>query len=195
MIDDMWAALQRWVYRQEDDQSARCRPVSVPVIKLNTTASYYKTFTSPNPNLNAIICNGAGERVGSVCFAVSPLQDRVYVFGIEIDIPFRRQGYGMALLWFLASTYGVPITPIKVLHKAQRFWNTARDMHVPWLAITPEISSGEMEEESMRWRHLAPEIKRLDLQISERLQDGHESWATAVGRGLDEPFDSMAQNG
>ncbi len=93
------------------DEPGKCRPL--PLITIHTTANYYKAFTSPSCDLKAVIGNAAGDPVGTATYALSPLGDRVYVFEIEVHAACRRQGYALALLRYLAHTYGVPITPIK----------------------------------------------------------------------------------
>jgi len=55
----------------------------LPAITVDTTANHYKAFTAPNPDLDAIIRNTAGDQVGTATYAVPPLSDRVYLFHVE----------------------------------------------------------------------------------------------------------------
>jgi hypothetical protein len=165
------------------EESGKCRPL--PLITIRTTANYYKALTSPGCDLKAVIGNAAGDPVGTATYALSPLGDRVYVFGIEVHAVCRRQGYALALLRYLAHTYGVPMTPIHELRSASGFWSAARHMDGMGLILTASLSSSEMDNESIRWQHLRADSDRLQKQITERLIHG-EPWDIAVGRGLDE---------
>lgn len=140
---------------------------------------YYRTFTSPNPNMQATIYNESGIKVGHGSYALSPLQDRVYFFRIEIAPNYRRAGYGLAFLTLIVKKYNLPIITIKEAFSASTFWDKARSLRL----VSGTLSVSEMDEEKQRWRHVNGEAKRLDELISERFDDG-ESWEEATGRGL-----------
>jgi hypothetical protein len=152
---------------------------------VGTTANYYKAWTAPSPDYQVRIGNAEGMQVGTGSYAVSPLRDRVYVFKVEIDPEYRRRGYGTALLWHLARTYGQPITPVHETHGSHLFWATARRLESVGLVVTEELLSGEMADEACRWQHLRGDAERLQRLISERLNTHHEPWHIAVGRGLE----------
>lgn len=105
---------------------ARRRMRRLPAISVSTTADFYKPFTAPNPDMIAVIRNAAGEQVATAAYAVSPLSDRLYVFEVEVAAEHRRRGYASALLWHLAESYALPITPVEERSDAGAFWNAAR---------------------------------------------------------------------
>ncbi|MFC3282012.1 GNAT family N-acetyltransferase [Litchfieldella rifensis] len=148
---------------------------------MSRVASYWKSPVSPNPDFKVEVFNDSGTSVGIASYGVSPIFDRVYVFGLDIDPEFRRQGYGLAFLWHLACRHRLPISPVKELQPAKQFWNAARRMGEAGLVVLPE---SDMDDEKERWLHLQPEIDQLECQISARL-DRNEPWSEAVGRGLD----------
>jgi GNAT superfamily N-acetyltransferase len=163
----------------------RRRLERLPQITVNTMANYYKAFTAPNPDYEAVILNSTGDEVGTATYAVSPVFDRVYLFEIEITPEHRRQGYATAMLWHLAKTYGQPITAVKELYSANSFWTAARQLKKVGLVVTMQLSVGDMDNEAARWQHLRSEAERLEKLISERLMVHNEPWHIAVGRGLD----------
>jgi GNAT superfamily N-acetyltransferase len=160
----------------------RRRIERLPAITVAATANYYKPWTSPSPDYRVRIENAEGVQVGTGCYAVSPLHDRIYVFKIEIATEYRRRGYGTALLGYLARTYSQPMTPIGEPFSSRRFWAVAR--RLPDLVVTGPLSGGEMDAEARRWGHLEAESDRLQQTISKRLGTG-EPWDIAVGRGLE----------
>jgi hypothetical protein len=166
------------------DRQARDRIERLPAIKLTTTANHYKSFTAPNPDYKATIHRADGKQIGTAAYALSPLDDRVYLFRIEIEAVHRRRGYGLALLWYLAKTYERPITPVHQAIGSYEFWFAARRMEAAGLVVTTDVRISEMDDEASRWQHLRPQAERLQQQISERLSR-HEPWDVAVGRGLD----------
>jgi GNAT superfamily N-acetyltransferase len=163
----------------------RRRLERLPRITVDATANYYKAFTAPNPDYDAVIRNSTGDEVGTATYAVSPLFDRVYIFEIEITPEHRGQGYATALLWHLAKTYGQPITAVKELYSANSFWSAARRLKEVGLVVTTQLSVGDMDNEAARWQQLKPEAERLEKLITERLTVHNEPWHIAVGRGLD----------
>jgi GNAT superfamily N-acetyltransferase len=123
--------------------------------------------------------------VGSACYAISPLNDRLYVFEIEIAPEHRRQGFGTAYLKHLSETHRLPLTPIKELYSSHRFWEATRRLAGTGLKVTAEISVSDMDAEARRWAHLEADRERLYRLIRERLFVHCEPWDVAVGRGLD----------
>lgn len=157
----------------------------LPEISLELTKNYFKAFTAPSPDVTATIHNSQGQIVGCAVYAVSPLYDRVYLFTIDIAQSFRRQGYGLAVLTHIAKTHGLPITTVKEVFSANSFWSAARSELATIAPMTSTLSVSEMDEEKSRWRHLQAEVDKLESVITERFLRG-ESYAHAVGRGLDE---------
>lgn len=166
-------------------QSYRYKLESLPTITVTVLDNYYKAFTSPNPDHNSSIYNAAKELVGMATYAVSPLDDRVYLFDIEILPEYRRQGYATAVLRYLTQTYNHPITAIKELYGASDFWASVRRLKEVGIIVTEPLSCSEMDNEAARWQHLQPEIDRLDKLITERLTVHNEHWFEATGRGLE----------
>lgn len=169
--------LSRWLVQR--------RLAHVPKITVDVTRYYYMTFTSPNPDVNVIIKNEADIEVGRACYAVSPLNDRVYIYEVEILDVHRRKGYGTALLLFLAQTYDLPITIIQELYSACSFWRFARGLGSAGIKLTEQLSVSGMACEAERWAHLKPEAKKLQDAIFHRVAVGKQSWSEAKSYGLE----------
>lgn len=144
----MISILSRWRVQR--------RLAHVPKITMDVTRTYDMTFTAPNPDVKAVIKNQQGTTVGEACYAVSPLNDRVYVYNVEIFSAYRRQGYGTALLNYLAQNYKIPITVVRELSSSCGFWKFARSLSCIGVHFTPQLSVSEMALESERWAHLQP---------------------------------------
>jgi hypothetical protein len=164
---------------------AREKIEHLPPITVTATANYFRAWTSPNPDYRVTIANAEGVEIGTGCYAVSPLNDRVYVFEIEIAPEHRRRRYGTAFLWHLAQAHGQPVTAVKGLFSSHDFWHTARQLADTGLVVTAQLSPSEMDAEARRWGHLEAERERLHQLIIERLYTHREPWHVAVGRGLD----------
>ncbi|ALT79050.1 GNAT family N-acetyltransferase [Paucibacter sp. KCTC 42545] len=158
---------------------------NLPEITVATTSNFYKAFTSPCPEIKATMRNRHGELVGAATYAVSPLADRTYLFDILISPAHRRQGYGIAMLKYLAITHGHPITTVKELGSARDFWAAARSPAVEGITLTETLSESELPAEKQRWAVAKKaEIELLEKAITERLVVGREPWLTATSRGL-----------
>lgn len=97
------------------------------------------------------------EPICRVGFGVSPLLDRVYVDGLEVDERYRRKGYASALLKALVDKVSPPATALQVtpLHEvwaAHEFWSSLRAGAVPGLVVTTDVRASQMEQEAQRWR-------------------------------------------
>lgn len=128
----------------------------LPQVVIKVLSTNELVFTAPSSSITAAIINDCEERVGRVCYAPSPLADRVYLFEIEISAEHRRRGYATALLWQLAQTYSQPITPIKELFSAHGFWTAARELTDSGIIVTEYLSDGDIAHEADRWAHLRP---------------------------------------
>ncbi|GKS87434.1 GNAT family N-acetyltransferase [Acidovorax sp. SUPP1855] len=168
--------LSRWLVQR--------RLAHVPKITVDVTRNYYMTFTAPNPDVKVVIRNEAGTPVGRACYAVSPLNDRVYIYEVEILGAHRRQGYGTALLLFLARTYDLPITVVKELYSACSFWRFARGLGSAGIRLTQQLSVSDMASEAERWAHLQPKARELEEVITHRLSVERLPWSEATTRGL-----------
>lgn len=158
----------------------RTRSKLLPYIEIETSTNHHKSFTSPNPDINATVYSSDRVPVGHITYAVSPLFDRLYIFDITIHDAYRRRGFGLAVMSYLATTYRLPITTIKEVSQASGFWHSARLAGAP----IDTLSFSEMDTEAERWAHLKPHADKLELLISDRLFRNREAWETAVGRGL-----------
>jgi len=104
---------------------------------------------------------GTDQVVCRVGFGVSPLNDRIYVDGLEVLESHRRQGFGRALLVEvarLASPAGsrLPVTPLYELWASSRFWQRLRTHPSPGLVVTLDLRGGELEDERRRWQASVP---------------------------------------
>lgn len=158
--------------------------LDLPEFILEVALNHMQCFTSPNPDRIATVMTAAGEQVGYITYAVSPLFDKLYIFQINIDATFRRQRYGLAIIHYLHSTYQLPIATFNEVGAARRFWAAARHMVASLGSSITAMSVGEMTHERARWRHLQPETDRLEQLISQRFLAG-EDYQSAVGRGLE----------
>jgi hypothetical protein len=158
--------------------------LALPKITLDETMDHMKCFTSPNPDrISTVYANGAG-RIGYVTYAVSPIFDKLYIYGIGTDEDFRRQGYGLSIIRHLARTYRLPIITFNEVGSARMFWAQARQMATSIGSSITTMSVGEMNQERARWEHLRPDMIRLENLITQRFLKG-ESYQSAVGRGLE----------
>jgi hypothetical protein len=153
----------------------------LPLISVRQRANFCHAFTWPNPDLTAAVRSASGEFVGEVTYAVSPLQDRVYVFDIQVEALLRRRAYGLAMLHWLTTTYDMPITPIKELLGAKPFWNEARRLSQKNFTITAGLAVFQMQSEAARWGHLKNEAHRL-IQMRARQSETWSLSAEELGR-------------
>lgn len=160
-----------------------CNELDLPHFTMEVALNHMQCFTSPNPDRIATVASAAGDQVGYISYAVSPLFDRVYIFQIKIDEPFRRQRYGLAIIKYLHSTYQLPIVTFNEVGSARRFWAATRHMVASLGSSITAMSVGEMNQERARWRHLQPETDRLEQLINQRFLAG-EGYQSAVGRGF-----------
>lgn len=160
-----------------------CDQLDLPDFTLEVALNHMQCFTSPNPDRIATVISAAGDQVGYMTYAVSPLFDKLYIFQIKIDATFRRQRYGLAIIHYLHCTYKLPIATFNEVGTARRFWAAARHMVASLGSSITAMSVGEMTHERARWKHLQPETDRLEQLISQRFLAG-EDYQSAVGRGL-----------
>lgn len=125
-----------------------------------------KNFVEPNPDYRAVILNAQQEKVAAATFGISPLNDTVYLYQIEVESEHRRQGYALAFLTWLYRAYELPITPVHIVGSARGFWHTARHSGIHRLMVNEELRTGEMDAEKARWSHLIPEPEHIRLQRS-----------------------------
>lgn len=121
-------------------------------------------FVFPGQDCSAWI-DHEGMRVGHVDFGMNPLCDRLYINMIRIAPAHTCTGLGMATLWQLWNTYGVPIVPLHEYGSSIGFWAKARQrLAAAGGMVGAELRCSEMREEQQRWQHLVPEPDHLRLQ-------------------------------
>jgi hypothetical protein len=157
-------------------------PINVEIIKKEYSG---KGFASPNPDITVAALDHQGNAIGNALYAISPLEDRLYLFSIEIETHSRRKGYGLAFLKKLFEIHSLPITVIKPISSALSFWESARRELMDLVPMTQSLSISEMDAEKSRWCHLQPKIDQLEQAILQRHIRG-EPYAQAVGRGIEE---------
>ncbi|KPX14265.1 hypothetical protein ALQ74_101100 [Pseudomonas savastanoi pv. glycinea] len=126
----------------------------------------------PSPIIKMAIMVNALE-VGDISYTISPLQDRLFVYGIEISREYKRRGYGLAALWRLHRMHGLPIVPVSIIssNEAHRFWHRSRQiLSAAGAIIQPDIHRDHVYQEQQSWKHLIPESS-IDRSIRE-----HEEW-------------------
>ncbi|MBS0380709.1 MAG: GNAT family N-acetyltransferase [Proteobacteria bacterium] len=128
----------------------------LPPITISVRSDAIRPWTAPNPTLQAEIWNEQGQSVGRARYAISPLNDKVYVYELKIKRVHRRRGYGTAFLAYLANTNALSITPIHETHEETAFWNAARRLRAAGVTVTRDLRVGEMDAEAQRWQHLQP---------------------------------------
>ena len=130
--------------------AAQRRIARLPEIQLARQANYYMTNTSPNPDWTATIATSAGIRVGTATYAVTPLDDQLWLYGLEIAPAHRRHGYALALLWQLHQAHRLPIHPVHELGTAGGFWHRARRLASAGLQVAEALSLADLEEAKKR---------------------------------------------
>lgn len=157
----------------------------LPAITVQGTENYYRANTSPSPDQNVQILNEAGDQVGTAAYAITPLNDQLWLYEIDVAREYRRQGYGLAFLRYLNQTHDLPVTAIHEVYLASSFWGAARLLDGHGLRVTQPLSDSDIRTQQKRWQHLQPIQTRLLDVIQARLARG-ENWYHAIGRGLDE---------
>lgn len=166
-------------------RKALARFRQLPVITVQGRPNYYRANTSPSPDWDVRIINEAKEQVGTACYALTPLNDQLWLYRMDVNPEHRREGYGLAFLDHLNRAHGLPITAIHEKFEAIAFWNTARLLDRYGLTVTPPMSDADITVQQKRWAHLEPLKTRLLDQIHARF-DAREKWEHAISRGLDE---------
>ena len=145
-------------------------------ISVTATADDSKVnFVAPNPDYNAKIRNAIGEIVGTAEFGISPLNETVFLYGLDILPAHQRQGYALALLVWLANEHNLPITPVHETIPARNFWISAHKFKASNLVLLDQLRCGEMNEEKSRWAHLVPESEAERLIREYKESEGSKS--------------------
>ena len=91
-----------------------------------------------------------GVQVGYVEYGVTPPSTALWVGHIEVEMPMRRRGYGLALLRYLQARYQLPIHPVQVLYDAIPFWTAVAER----FQIGQRISVSEFPVFESEWKRL-----------------------------------------
>ncbi|RON19452.1 N-acetyltransferase [Pseudomonas frederiksbergensis] len=151
-------ARRQWMRRVLSDRLPEVR------LRLTRTEQASKSFLDPSPTFHMSIESHTGLEVGSLRYGVNPLNDRLYVFWVEILDEYRRHGYGLAVLWALYQQYRLPIVPNHIRGSAIGFWAKARNVfRSAGVTILEDLRVSEMDDEKARWAHLIPEPEHLRL--------------------------------
>jgi hypothetical protein len=151
-------ARRQWMRRGLSDR--------LPEVQLRLTLMEQasKSFLDPSPTFHMSIESHTGLEVGSLRYGVNPLNDRLYVFWVEILTEHRRRGYGLAVLWMLYRQHRLPIVPNHVWGSAVGFWAKVRKvLSSAGVTILEDLRVGEMDDEKARWAPLIPEPEYLRL--------------------------------
>ncbi|QLG96779.1 N-acetyltransferase (plasmid) [Pseudomonas yamanorum] len=106
-----------------------------------------------------------GQRIGYVNYSINPLNDRLYIDMIKVDVAHRHQGMALSALWSLWMTYQVPIVPVHQYDHLETYWDKTRQRFAAAGALIDDQLHGmsELNAAKQRWQHLVPEAedKRL----------------------------------
>ena len=111
-----------------------------------------------------------GQRVGYVSYGINPLDDRVYINKIDIELQHQRQGFGFGVLWCLWLKHQVPIVPLYQYGASNGFWSLARQRFLAAGALIEDQlrTDTELDAAKQRWQHLVPELAH-ERQIREMM--------------------------
>lgn len=99
-----------------------------------------------------------GQRAGRIYYGVNPLNDRVYIYDLNIEGDFQRRGLATAALWRLWCNHSVPLVPLHEVGTAVGFWSKARKRFAAaGVEIKRDIRTADQAAEKQRWQHLVPE--------------------------------------
>lgn len=99
-----------------------------------------------------------GQRRGRISYGINPLNDRVYIYDLNIEGDYRRRGLATVTLWRLWCTHQVPLVPLHEVGTAVGFWSTARQRFAAaGVEVKRDIRTADQKEEQQRWQHLMPE--------------------------------------
>lgn len=149
--------IANWLRRLRSSVRRVTRPLSALDVIVEV-AFEQGSFVAPQPWQRAIgRLPGGQEEVCRVGFGVSPLRDRIYVDGLAVAEPYRRQGYASALLKTMVDRMSpqgqrLPVTALHEVWASNGFWSALREGAVPGLVVTRDVRASEMAEEARRWR-------------------------------------------
>jgi GNAT superfamily N-acetyltransferase len=136
-------------------------PVPLPlpqVVIRKLRERLHGSFVAPNLWIDVECFNhDCSAVVAHVNYGVSPLRDRIYIDGLEVEPQYRRQGYARSLLLTIAQQCSDPgqLMPVTALHElgsSNSFWQSLRNGRVPGLVVTTDVRVGEMDAEKQRWQ-------------------------------------------
>ena len=128
---------------------------TIPAVELEHVSSERHRLGLYFPaSIESFVITTNNVPIGTICYALSPLGDRLYVDNIRIAERYKRSGYGLANLWSLHQAHRLPIVPVQILDsdEAQAFWKKAKRVLVSaGGAVDAEMRRSQVEDERLRW--------------------------------------------
>ncbi len=147
--------LQRFFRRRHSNRFDK-RAIGLELVVVRDECSR-GTFVFPGRDMFASI-ELEGQRVGGICYGISPLKDRIYISDFRIDPSHQRCGVGFAALWRLWRLHQMPLTPMHEVGTSIGFWAKARKRFAnAGVELTKDVRTGDQSSEQERWQHLVPE--------------------------------------
>lgn len=92
---------------------------------INKTTAAPEVFPHPRLTCSATVIH-EDMAIGSLLYGVHQQGLCLYILVIEVDTAYRRQQFGLAILWALFQRYRLPLVPVNVLDSALPFWSMAQ---------------------------------------------------------------------
>ena len=123
-------------------------------------------FVFPGLDVTAAI-EQHGQRVGTIQYGISPLNDRLYISDFKIYPAHQGQGLGLATLWCLSRQYGLPLASMHEVGLSIGFWGKAEQrLGRAGVHLQRDIRSADQPAIEATWAHLVPEPEH-ERQIRE----------------------------
>ncbi|MGM7284758.1 N-acetyltransferase [Pseudomonas guariconensis] len=130
-------------------------------------------FVFPGLDIRAAV-ERHGQRVGTLDYGVSPLNDRLYISDFKIRPAHQGQGLGLGALWCLHRQYGLPLASMHEVGLSTGFWAKAEQrLARAGVHLQRDIRTGDQPAIQATWAHLVPEPEH------ERLIREYWAWVAA----------------
>lgn len=156
---------------------ARNLTLLLPVVELSmeVVESSPEDFLFPAEKITASIHSG-DKIVGHITYSLGPLGDRIYISWLAVTLPYRRQYFGISVLWLLHRTHRVAIIPVQQLWTSNGFWDHARErLSGAGAQIEPNLQYSELQKMQQRWKHLVATAHAADSGTTKRTSFGMDS--------------------
>lgn len=136
-------------------------------------------WTFPNPDVTLRFVTDDGRDAGFVTYGVDRRQETALVYNVEVGCGLRRNGYGLALLHYVATRAradGTPVrlAPVHEVDSAEGFWAKARDKYGHLFSLAPGINLSDLAD--WKAKNLPDRSAWLVLEAG--------TWSLAEGRVL-----------